>query len=475
MTRQKGKMKCKMTNRKPLLFFHFSIFYFLFNIHYSFAQQSKIDSLLSVLKKDNLDTNKVNHLNKLSYSYENLGNYDTAFYFANTALELAEKMNFKQGIADAQHNIGSVCDDRGDYAKALEWCFKSLKFNERLKEGFGLANNYTIIGIIYEELGNYSKALEYDLKGLDIWEKSGNQKNIAAVLSNIGVVYFEQKDFPRALDYYFKALNKEEEIGAKALTGFPVGNIALVYAEQAKNKNLTPAQRNDLLEKALEFSFKALKIDEEQGNTNNVARHFGNIGSFYYSLKKNNEAEKYLLQSLKLSDEIGDLYGVLEAELNLNELFLSMKDYKTAYEYFRKASNAKDTIFNIEKTQDITRNEMNYEFEKKEAAVKALHEKEMAIAEAEKKRQRLFLILAGAVAFAITLIAFIIFRALRITRKQKLVIEEQKLIVEKQKELVEVKQKEILDSIHYAKRIQQSLLPTEKYIERNLKRLKKEL
>ncbi len=34
------------------------------------------------------------------------------------------------------------------------------------------------------------------------------------------------------------------------------------------------------------------------------------------------------------------------------------------------------------------------------------------------------------------------------------------------------KQKEILDSIHYAKRIQHALLPNEKYVERSLKRLK---
>lgn len=38
-------------------------------------------------------------------------------------------------------------------------------------------------------------------------------------------------------------------------------------------------------------------------------------------------------------------------------------------------------------------------------------------------------------------------------------------------EFVEEKQKEILDSIHYAKRIQRSLLPTEKYIEKKLKEL----
>ncbi len=47
-------------------------------------------------------------------------------------------------------------------------------------------------------------------------------------------------------------------------------------------------------------------------------------------------------------------------------------------------------------------------------------------------------------------------------------IEEQKEIIEKQKELVEEKNKEVLDSINYAKRIQSALLTGEKYIQKYL-------
>ncbi len=44
--------------------------------------------------------------------------------------------------------------------------------------------------------------------------------------------------------------------------------------------------------------------------------------------------------------------------------------------------------------------------------------------------------------------------------------------VEKHKHIIEEKQKEILDSIHYAKRIQTALLPSERYMVRNLKKFK---
>ena len=64
----------------------------------------------------------------------------------------------------------------------------------------------------------------------------------------------------------------------------------------------------------------------------------------------------------------------------------------------------------------------------------------------------------------ILLFASVIYNRLKVTQKQK-------LIIEQQKELVEEKQKEILDSIRYAKRIQDALLTSQTYIERNLKRL----
>ncbi len=61
----------------------------------------------------------------------------------------------------------------------------------------------------------------------------------------------------------------------------------------------------------------------------------------------------------------------------------------------------------------------------------------------------------------------------RVTHRQKKVIEAQKKEVEDQKEVVEEKQKEILDSIHYAKRIQTALMPNEKYIDRNIRALQR--
>ena len=114
----------------------------------------------------------------------------------------------------------------------------------------------------------------------------------------------------------------------------------------------------------------------------------------------------------------------------------------------------------------MTRSELTYEFDKKEALFKKEQEKKEVIAAVDKKRQNLFIWLLSSIVLAVTLISLLVFRTLRLTRKQK-------QIIEKQKELVEEKQKEIVDSIHYAKRIQEALFPSITYIEKNLNRLKK--
>jgi type VI protein secretion system component VasK len=70
-------------------------------------------------------------------------------------------------------------------------------------------------------------------------------------------------------------------------------------------------------------------------------------------------------------------------------------------------------------------------------------------------------------------LAIFIWRGYRQKQKANVIITKQKQEVEEQKHLIEEKQKEILDSIQYARRIQRSLLTSEKYIARHLSKLLK--
>lgn len=78
----------------------------VFLIRSTFAQTYK-DSLLTFIKTDKEDTNKVKHLLSLSIEYKTIGSSDSALLFANIALSLSKsaKLDWKKGIANANNTL----------------------------------------------------------------------------------------------------------------------------------------------------------------------------------------------------------------------------------------------------------------------------------------------------------------------------------------------------------------------------------
>ncbi|MBI2967106.1 MAG: tetratricopeptide repeat protein [Bacteroidetes bacterium] len=490
--------------------------------------QEAMENIVQKLKIYKQSGNKKGISSSISHIgliYEELGNYPRALEFYFRALKIDEAIGKssgkKSGIEIHLTNIGGVYFSQGDYPRALDYYLKALKIvtgdsaitaREKHKAGTILSN----IGQVYSEQGTLSsepsqkeacisKALEYYFKALKIHEEVGNKTETARHLSNIGIVYKNQGNYTKALEYYFKALKIEEEMGNKNGIARNYGNIGNIYWNQGKSQPAVKSGTGVLstgdtvFTKALGYYFKALKAFEELGEKNNISTILGNIGTVYLyapslpplpvtvgsGYKKGLElAEEYLLRSTAIADSFGFLQMAMQFNKSLSNLYDTLarlaaesrqpdkmaKYYKLAHEHYKKYSEMKDTIFNEEKTKEIGRLDARYEFDKQLAVADAGHkaelEKQAAVARAESRRQWLALWLVVAVAVAVAVIAFIIFRSLRVTQKQKRIIEMQKHIVEEQKKLVDQKNKDITDSIEYARRIQEALLTTDEYIEK---------
>jgi len=447
----------------------------------AFAQQSKVDSLLTLLLKDKEDTIKVMRLNTLSREYIDIGLYDKALNYANTAMQLAQQLNYQKGIANSCNNFGITYRTQGDYPKALDYYLRSLKIDEELGDKNGIARHLGSIGNVYSDQEDYTKALDYYFKALKIKEEIGDKNGIATWLGNIGIVYEElasaadddslinrEQLFSKALDNFSKALKITEEIGDKSGIATWLSNIGLVYEEEGEALPYAK-QQQELYEKALEHFLKSLKIAEEFEYKQLQANILGNMGSLYSDMKKYAEAEKYLQNALKLDRELGAMDDERDDEKDLSELYEKTNRYQLALEHFKKVMTLKDTLFNADKNKELTQKEMNFEFEKKEAIQKAEQEKQTALAAAESKKQKIVIWSVIAVLALVLVFAGLILRSLRLTRKQKQVIEIKSKETEVQKQIIEEKNKDITDSIHYASRIQRALLTSHEFIGKHLK------
>jgi hypothetical protein len=149
----------------------------------------------------------------------------------------------------------------------------------------------------------------------------------------------------------------------------------------------------------------------------------------------------------------------------MSELNYEQKNYKEAYKFLIKNNELFFEQNNAETTANLTKVEEENLKKQKQLEIDLINQQK----ETEKRVKNISFI---ALAISFTLILGIIFSLVKINKSKKLITLQQ-IETQKQKHLIEEKQKEILDSIHYAKRIQTALITSEKYIDRNLNKLMK--
>lgn len=501
-------------------YFLFSFLIFvciLFHPASCFPQSNKIDSLENELK-NSVDTSKINILNALSVEYRKK-NPAKALEHSHEALKLSAKIDFKKGIGNSYSAIGAIYFVQGDFDKALEQYSKALSVREGISDKKGIANSLNSIGNVNINQGNYEKALKNYLKSLEICEFIGDKKSMP--LSNIATSYFYTGNYEKALEYYIKALKTFEQLGNRELMINPslgVGNVykaggnyesALTYYKQAMaistevqsqaglNKSLTnignvyeKLKNNDTAlvyylkslriteeikdktataislmnigniysnkknyEKALEYYERALLINDDIENKDGSAKSLLNIGTLYSNKGDIEKALKYLKKSLVLAESIKSKEILMEGNEELSEAYLKKEDFKNAYIYFRHHATIKDSLMNENNSKNMAEIQTKYETDKKEKEIELLT-KDKSLQEAKLKTQNV--VKNGSIGVSILLLLFALLAYNRYRIKQKANIE------------ISQKNKEITESISYAKRIQSSFLTSERYISQRL-------
>jgi tetratricopeptide (TPR) repeat protein len=411
-----------------------------------------------------------NCYNNLGYLAEQNGNAADAQQHYIKSLKIFSEIDYKPGIATALHSLAFIYNNQGNISMALEFFSRSLKLFEEIGDKHGTATSLNTIGLIYYNQRDITKALEYYEKSLKIREAIGDKQGIASSLNNLGTIYRNQGDITRALDYHSKSLKLRKEMGDKLGTAVSLNNLGFTYNTQGETY------------KALDYYEQSLRLREEVGDKKGIASSLNNIGSIYIKLasapdnsaqktKYYNQAFNYTSRSLEMSRELGYPENIRNASKSLQAIYRAKGDYKNALKYYELYIEMRDSIRNEDTRKASIKNQLKYEYGKKIAADSVAYLKETEIrrvqmqqqqAEIKAKKNQQYALFGG---LALVLVfAGLMYNRFRITQKQKQIIEKQKLEVE-------AKQKEILDSIHYAQRIQRTLITSEKYISRKLREL----
>ncbi len=474
---------------------------------YSSANQYANDAL-AVSKKIGFKKGEGKAYNNIGIIFDNQGDYKNALKNYSISLKIREEISDKEGIAGSYNNIGNIYYAQGNYSEALKNHLSSLKTRTEINDKNGMAICFMNIGNVYHLQGNYSDALKNQFSSLKIREELGDKQGIANCYNNIGNIYYSQNIYKEALKNQLASLKIRLEIGDKNGIGSSYNNIGIIHYLQG---NYTEALANQLAslkimeeigdkrgiamsynnigiiyknkgnyEDALKNQLASLKLAEELEDKNGIANCYTNIGVIFTKQKKFKEALEYLDKGLTLSKEIGAKDYIKDTYSGLAELDSAQaagfqtpnsgpgKFWKQAFEHHKMAILYRDSLVNQETSKKLVESQMQYEFDKKESIVKAEQEKKDALNIAERRKQTIILYFVGFVGFLILCFAVFAYRSYRQKQKANSLLEEKNIYIEKQKILVEEKNREITDSINYAKRIQHSLLASKQFLNTNL-------
>ncbi len=378
-------------------------------------------------------------------------------------LDLATDNGYSKAAAFS--GLGGIYLNRkGDFRLALDNYFNCLKIHEEQKDSQNIIKTYTNISLILVNQRRYDEALVYMKKSL-AYAKNHNKTEllvanaIPAADSYCGL----EKSDSAILVLKPLADNPPKDINKKDL-GLIYNNLGNTYFNLADDTQETKYLINTVF-----YAEKGRDIFMEMPKEKVFeAYSLGLLGAAYMKLGDLGKAEENYLVANTIYKTVGTLNDLELIYNEMTQLYIRMGKTEKAIIFFTKHDSIFSVLFNKENQNSLSKMKTQFETEKKEKENELLH------AQNEQQKTITYFIITGLVLSL--LLAVFIFRGLRqqraankIITAQKLEVESQKNIVEEQKHLVEEKQKEILDSITYARRIQRSLLPTEKYIERKLK------
>jgi serine phosphatase RsbU (regulator of sigma subunit) len=448
--------------------------------------QAQVDSLRAELTKARHDSIRMRLCIAIAAQYTN-NKVDSTLAYADKAEAFARKLNNKKGVADAQYQrayaiyyagngdsalrmyekliedyrtladsgsvaacynkAGFIYREKGDRLEALKQYDLALKANVGNKNILEAAGSYLNIGLIHHDQGNLTEALKYQLEALALYEQTNDPGKTCNALLRIGNVYCAMQDDSTGLIYYQNALDIGLKISSKRHIAIALNNMAGIYSRFGE------------ADRAIGVYHEALRMRREIGDLNGASLILNNMGLEFTKMEKYDSAYYYINESYILTDSIG------YKEMNMSnckafaELYAAKGEFENAYDWFRKYHVIFEQINAEESKNEVSRLSALLKAEESEREIEKFAQQKI-IDDAALSQERTKGWFLGIVLLGVALVAVMTWLNNRKTKKTNTVLATQKSEIAEQKKIVEEQHRDIVDSVNYALRIQQAVLPS---------------
>ncbi|MDF1673996.1 MAG: tetratricopeptide repeat protein [Vicingaceae bacterium] len=475
-------------------------FFFAIN---NFAQ-TNVDSLWAIWNNKSIeDTSRYTALNSLISDYYISENPDTAMVLSELMLKETQSKSTYHAIY-AYNNLAISSFSIVSPKQLTEILQNFESFAHKIKSDELRAKAYYFLALRYLKFGDYPKSSEHFYESLKLFETLKDTASMARSSQNIGQLYYYQKDYATALDFYTKSQKMFETINETRGVAMSHNNIGRLLKKQGKideaiasfeksklllesindNKSIVQVLGNMSLiykrlsdyDKALSMTDEIITYAEKSKDNRTLITALGNKASMNNKLNNTTIALKSAQKAYELAEIANLPKKSMETSAILFGIYKKQGNYRKALEFYENYIAIKEELLNEENKRGLIRKEYEFEYDKKmladsikDAETKKVLDAQIATQKAELKHEKTQKIALYSGLIILALFGGFAYNRFRVTNKQKIIIEEQKEAVEIAHEELGEKNKEIMDSISYAKRIQTAILPPNKLVKEYLK------
>jgi signal transduction histidine kinase len=294
--------------------------------------------------------------------------YDKAISICHDVLEKTEKDDLEGTAYKIYMTLGNSYQLKGEVFSAQESYMKGLKELEDksslsgTEKGF-LASFYYNLSLVWSSTELKISAEDYLEKAIQLNQETGNNFKLSKCYNAYGDVLEKKGDYPRAIEYIHKSLEIDRSLNEPFSIAISQANIGIL---RLRLKEIDTA--NEYLNESLEY-FSSNNMDYYVAMVKvNIGQVLHAIGQKVDGINTLREAET-IFEKLDNKNEQAQLYSMLA------KFIAEEKDFETALNYQLKYTEHLKGIFDVEKTNALTRAKKEFETEQKEKETELLRQK----------------------------------------------------------------------------------------------------
>ena len=263
-----------------------------------------------------------------------------SIHYTSDALMMANNIGDKDRIARANNYLGLFYMITGNNPQAIHFAEKAKAFYSKKRRTAGEAFALYTIGSVNYKTANHEKGLELLFESLKIWEEIGDKVNESKTLKAIGYIFEIFDDYDNAIKNYMRCMELSKEIGDKNGESNACNPLSGIYLKQGN------------LKKADELIELSIKLKEETGDLRGIAFAYYGKGKVLFEQEKYIEAEEYYLKSLHLHFEMGEPMGEGLTKRKLGQVYLATGLIEKAEIFTKMALEIGEKIENLDITYE---------------------------------------------------------------------------------------------------------------------------